>query len=120
MFRHNHAIAMGEQTKRTRSWFVAGLLLAIGGVVFFSLRPIFIKLAYAHVTDPITLLALRMVFSVPFFIAAALWVRSGVEHRPLAGRELAAVVGLGILGGCCYSPTRRSSCCSRPRCSASA
>jgi drug/metabolite transporter (DMT)-like permease len=97
MFRHNHVIAMGEQTKRTRSWFVAGLLLAIGGVVFFSLRPIFIKLAYAHVTDPITLLALRMVFSVPFFIAAALWVRSGVEHRPLAGRELAAVVGLGIL-----------------------
>jgi drug/metabolite transporter (DMT)-like permease len=84
-------------TQRTRGWFVAGLLLAIGGVVFFSLRPIFIKLAYAHVTDPITLLALRMVFSVPFFIAAALWVRSGVEHRPLAGRELAAVVGLGIL-----------------------
>jgi drug/metabolite transporter (DMT)-like permease len=88
---------MGEQATRTRGWFVAGLLLAIGGVVFFSLRPIFIKLAYAHVTDPITLLALRMVFSVPFFIAAALWVRSGVEHRPLAGRELAAVVGLGIL-----------------------
>ena len=88
---------MGEQAKRTRGWFVAGLLLAIGGVVFFSLRPIFIKLAYAYVTDPVTLLALRMVFSVPFFIAAALWVRSGAEHRPLAGRELAGVVGLGIL-----------------------
>jgi drug/metabolite transporter (DMT)-like permease len=88
---------MGEQAKRTRGWFVAGLLLAIGGVVFFSLRPIFIKLAYAYVTDPVTLLALRMVFSVPFFIAAALWVRSGTEHRPLAGRELAVVVGLGVL-----------------------
>lgn len=88
---------MGEQTNRTRGWFVTGLLLAIGGVAFFSLRPIFIKLAYAHVTDPVTLLALRMVFSVPFFIAAALWVRSGTEHRPLAGRELAVVVGLGIL-----------------------
>jgi drug/metabolite transporter (DMT)-like permease len=88
---------MGEQAKRTRGWFVAGLLLAIGGVVFFSLRPIFIKLAYAYVTDPVTLLALRMVFSVPFFIAAALWVRSGTEHRPLAGRELAGVVGLGVL-----------------------
>ena len=88
---------MGEQINRTRGWFVAGLALAIGGVVFFSLRPIFIKLAYAYVTDPVTLLALRMVFSVPFFIAAALWVRSGAEHRPLAGRELASVVGLGIL-----------------------
>jgi drug/metabolite transporter (DMT)-like permease len=86
-----------SRAEQTRGWFVAGLLLAIGGVVFFSLRPIFIKLAYAHVTDPVTLLALRMVFSVPFFIAAALWVRSATEHRPLAGRELATVVGLGIL-----------------------
>jgi drug/metabolite transporter (DMT)-like permease len=86
-----------SRAEQTRGWFVAGLLLAIGGVVFFSLRPIFIKLAYAHVTDPVTLLALRMVFSVPFFIAAALWVRSGTEHRPLAGSELATVAGLGIL-----------------------
>ncbi len=80
-----------------RSYFLAGLLLAVGGVVFFSLRPIFIKLAYAYVTDPVTLLALRMVFSAPFFIAAAFWVRSGADHRPLAGRELGLVVALGIL-----------------------
>ncbi|HXF65123.1 MAG TPA: DMT family transporter [Burkholderiales bacterium] len=82
---------------RRRGWFVAGIALAVGGVVFFSLRPIFIKLAYAHVTDPVTLLALRMVFSAPFFIAAALWVRGGSQQRPLAGRELATVMGLGLL-----------------------
>jgi len=86
-----------SRAEQRRGWFVTGLLLAVGGVVFFSLRPIFIKLAYAWVTDPITLLALRMVFSVPFFIVAALWVRSASEHRPLAGREFAAVVALGIL-----------------------
>ena len=86
-----------NRAEKNRGWFVAGLALAVGGVVCFSLRPIFIKLAYAYVTDPITLLALRMVFSVPFFIAAAFWVRSGSDHRPLAGRELAAVAGLGIL-----------------------
>ena len=61
-------------TPASRSYLAAGLLLAVGGVVCFSLRPIFIKLAYAWVTDPITLLALRMVFSLPFFIAAAVWV----------------------------------------------
>ena len=81
----------------TRGYFVAGLLLAVGGVVCFSIRPIFIKLAYAYVVDPITLLALRMIFSLPFFIWAALWVRSGGEHRPLAGRDLAAVCALGVL-----------------------
>jgi len=87
----------GAPTSRSRGWLAAGLLLAVGGVVFFSLRPIFIKLAYAHVTDPVTLLALRMVFSLPFFVAAALWAHSGAAHRPLAGRELVLVAGLGIL-----------------------
>ena len=80
-----------------RGYFVVGLLLAIAGVICFSLRPIFIKLAYAHVTDPVTLLALRMAFSVPFFIAAALWVRSASGHRPLAARALALIAKLGIL-----------------------
>ncbi len=91
------ATVPGAPTEVKRGYVVAGFLLAIGGVVFFSLRPIFIKLAYDWVTDPVTLLALRMVFSVPFFIAAAFWVRSGAEHRPLAGREFAAVIALGIL-----------------------
>ncbi len=76
---------------------LAGLLLAVGGVIFFSIRPIFIKLAYAYVVDPVTLLALRMVFSLPFFIGAAFWVRSGAEHRPLSGRELGLVAALGLL-----------------------
>lgn len=78
-------------------FFLAGLVLAVAGVVFFSLRPIFIKLAYGYATDPVTLLALRMVFSLPFFLGAALWVREGAAHRPLARRELASVIGLGLL-----------------------
>jgi drug/metabolite transporter (DMT)-like permease len=83
--------------ERAGGYFVAGLLLAIGGVVFFSIRPIFIKLAYAHVVDPVTLLALRMIFSLPFFLVAAVWVRHGGAARPLARRDLASVAGLGIL-----------------------
>ena len=89
-------MAAGSREAR-RGYFVAGLLLAVGGVVCFSIRPIFIKLAYAHVVDPVTLLALRMVFSLPFFVGAALWVRSGDAHRPLAGRDFAAVCALGVL-----------------------
>lgn len=83
--------------ERSRGYLAAGLLLAIGGVVFFSVRPIFIKLAYAYVVDPVTLLALRMVFSLPFFLLAAGWVQRGGAARPLARRELAGVAGLGIL-----------------------
>ena len=78
-------------------YIAAGLLFAIAGVVCFSLRPIIIKLAYAYVVDPVTLLALRMLFSVPFFIATALWSRTRAEQRPLTRRDLAAIAGLGLL-----------------------
>ena len=86
-----------SQAEARRGWFVAGLLLAVGGVIFFSLRPVIIKLAYAYVVDPVTLLALRMVFSVPFFVAAALWARGGADQRPISRRDLAAAAGLGLL-----------------------
>ncbi len=81
-----------------RGWFVAGLLLAVGGVVCFSIRPILIKLSYAYVVDPVTLIALRMIFSLPFFLGAAVWVRQSGGGRPLAGRDFCTVIALGILG----------------------
>lgn len=86
-----------SRAEPARAYVVAGVLLAIGGVVFFSLRPVIIKLAYAYVVDPVTLLALRMIFSMPFFLAAALWVRGGSMLRPLSRRDLAAIAGLGLL-----------------------
>jgi drug/metabolite transporter (DMT)-like permease len=78
-------------------YLAVGLLFAIAGVVCFSLRPIIIKLAYAYVVDPVTLLALRMLFSVPFFVATALWSSGRAEQRPLERRDIAAIVGLGLL-----------------------
>ncbi len=64
----------------------------------FSIRPILIKLAYAYVTDPVTLIALRMVFSLPFFIAMALWARRDSARTPLTRSDLRAVFVLGFLG----------------------
>jgi len=89
-----------------RAW---GIALALIGVVAFSVRPILIKLAYAYVTDPVTLIALRMVFSLPFFVATALWMnfraaRKGAApvvaaaHAALTRRDWWAVLFLGFLG----------------------
>jgi drug/metabolite transporter (DMT)-like permease len=66
--------------------------------VCFSLRPIFIKLAYGIVVDPITLLALRMVFSLPFFLAAAAWVGRDSGRSTLGIRDAWAIVLLGFVG----------------------
>lgn len=75
-----------------------GIALAAGAVIAFSFRPILVKLAYTYVEDPVTLLALRMVFALPFFLAAALWAGRDAALPRLSPGEIAAMAGLGFLG----------------------
>jgi drug/metabolite transporter (DMT)-like permease len=65
-------------------------------VLLFSFRPILIKLAYGYLRDPITLIALRMVFAMPFFLAAAVWQRGAAT--PISRRDLGTILFLGFLG----------------------
>ena len=69
------------------------MIAAVG----FSAKAILIKLAYLDHVDAITLLALRMVFSVPFFVAVAIWVNRR-QSVPLKRQDWIAVVALGLLG----------------------
>ena len=80
------------------SYRAIGVAMAVAGVVCFSLRPILIKLAYGYVVDPITLLALRMIFSLPFFLAAAAWVGRDAGRAPLTRADTRAIVFLGFIG----------------------
>jgi drug/metabolite transporter (DMT)-like permease len=77
---------------------IVGMLLGAGGVVAFSIRPVLIKLAYAYVTDPVTLLALRMIFSLPFFVAAAVWAGRREGAAPMRPRDWIIVGALGFIG----------------------
>ncbi|MDL1862421.1 DMT family transporter [Betaproteobacteria bacterium PRO7] len=76
--------------------FTTGLLLAIAGAVLFSAKAILVKLSYRYGVDAVTLIALRMAFSVPFF-AFALWFASRGAPR-LSGGEHARLVLIGLLG----------------------
>jgi drug/metabolite transporter (DMT)-like permease len=82
----------------SRSYRLTGIALALFGIVAFSLRPVLIKLAYEYVRDPITLIALRMAFALPFFLAVAVWSARGGRASMLGIRDLLAVFGLGALG----------------------
>jgi drug/metabolite transporter (DMT)-like permease len=78
-----------------RRWF--GPACAILGTLGFSFKAILIKLAYAAApVDAITLLALRMLYSAPFFVAMAWW--AGRRGGPIARRDLLAILWLGFLG----------------------
>ena len=74
----------------------AGLALALVGAVAFSAKAIIIKLAYRHGVDAVTLLMLRMLFSLPLFLALAWWAGRG--QPALTARDWRVVLGLGFLG----------------------
>jgi drug/metabolite transporter (DMT)-like permease len=67
--------------------------------MLFSLRPGLIKLAYAYATDPVTLLALRMGYSLPFFVVIAWWLARTQPAKPLTPRDWWDIVWLGFI---CY------------------
>ena len=77
-----------------------GIVLAVWAALGFSFKAIFVKLAYAVPqavpVDSVTLLALRMAFSVPVFA----WVgwRASRALVPLPRRDWLAVIALGLLG----------------------
>lgn len=77
-----------------------GFVLAVLAALGFSFKAIFVKLAYAVPqavpVDSVTLLALRMLFSVPVFA----WVgwRASRSLVPLERRDWLLVIALGLLG----------------------
>ena len=76
---------------------LVGVFFALLAAVGFSAKAILVKLAYLDRVDAVTLLALRMAFSVPFFIGVALWARR--QHaEPLSRNDRMLVLILGLIG----------------------
>lgn len=74
-----------------------GVVFAVIAALGFSFKAIFVKLAYAVApVEPITLLSLRMLFSMPIFLWVA--VASGRSQPPLTRRDWGMLMALGLLG----------------------
>ncbi|MFC7297587.1 DMT family transporter [Herminiimonas aquatilis] len=79
-----------------RKLFLIGLLIAIVGAVLFSTKAIVAKLIYRYNVDAVTLIAFRMMFSLPFFIVIAIWKARTAQS--LSTVEKGQIVILGLLG----------------------
>ena len=78
---------------------LTGFLITLLGAILFSTKAILVKLAFgATHTDALTLLTLRMVFALPFYVAAALLVSSKKTNVRMTRPQWAAVVVIGLLG----------------------
>ncbi len=67
-----------------------------------------IKLAFRYAVDPVSLLCLRMLFSLPFFVVVAVYVNRHVwaARLPLLGRELGAVAEKSPVPPATHTPLR--------------
>ncbi len=78
---------------------LTGFLITLLGAIFFSTKAIFVKLAFqsTHV-DAVTLLSLRMLFSLPFYVFAV-WLVSRKENKSvLTKKDWLLILAMGILG----------------------
>lgn len=75
--------------------------MATLGAVAFSGKAIIVKLAYRHGVDAVTLIMLRMVFALPFFLAMTWWAsRQTPTNTPvqLTRKDVLGIVWLGVTG----------------------
>ncbi|NMM26476.1 MAG: DMT family transporter [Glaciimonas sp.] len=79
-----------------RKDFLIGLAIAVTGAVLFSGKAIVAKLIYLYPVDAMTLLAFRMLFSVPVFAGVAIW--QGWSAAPLSNPDRIRIAVLGLLG----------------------
>jgi drug/metabolite transporter (DMT)-like permease len=94
----NYLPIMIEPTNK-KNTLLKGFLISFTGAILFSTKAIIIKKAF-HATgaDALTLLTLRMLFSLPFYLAAAFWGSRRQSNVRMNRRQWFWVVVLGLLG----------------------
>ncbi len=76
-----------------------GFLITLLGALLFSTKAIFVKLAFQSTrVDAVTLLSLRMLFSLPFYMIAAWFVVKNERTQPLSRRQWMLICTMGIFG----------------------
>ena len=82
-----------------RNALFAGFVISFTGAILFSTKAILVKLAFRSThTDALTLLALRMLLSLPFYVLAAFWGSRKEGNVRMNRRQWGWVIALGLLG----------------------
>ena len=85
--------------KKSYSYFIGGVIICLLGSVCFSTKAIFVKLAYRDTdVDAVTLLALRMLFSLPFFVGSAIFSSNQTDNVRFTRKQWVSVALVGCLG----------------------
>ncbi|MDA9328579.1 DMT family transporter [Flavobacteriales bacterium] len=85
---------MIEVTKNKSS----AVLIALCGALLFSSKAVLIKFAYQYDVDKLSLLVLRMVFALPFYLFFAFKSTANPKATPIKKKDWILLVYLGIIG----------------------
>jgi drug/metabolite transporter (DMT)-like permease len=78
--------------------FTGAILFAAVGAILFSAKAVLIKLSYQYQADTETVLALRMLFSMPFFSAAIWWNKRSKNLESMRRGDIIQAIVLGFIG----------------------
>ena len=81
----------------TKTRFLFGVFILVIANIGFSSKAVIIKLMFIHQVDTISVMALRLIFSLPFYIVIAFFVSKDEANVRLTTREWLMIGGLGIL-----------------------
>ena len=81
-------------------YFLLGIGISVIGALCFSSKAIFVKLGYAYSeADAISLLAIRMLGSIPFFaVTAAIELHKAGNRKKINKKDLLLIFIAGLLG----------------------
>ena len=79
--------------------YTAGFIITFIGAILFSTKAIFVKLAFANTdADAVTLLALRMVFALPFYLVIAFFYSNRSANVKFTRKQWVIILILGFIG----------------------
>jgi len=90
---------MPSMTQQNNRITFAGFLITFIGAVLFSTKAIIVKKAFGAIrTDALTLLTLRMVFALPFYLFSAIVISNKKENIRISKKQWLYVIILGMFG----------------------
>lgn len=75
----------------------AGAIMVFAGAVFFSGKAVLVKIGYSYGASVMSLLNLRMLFALPFFIIMAYMSEKNTSER-VSSKDWLSVIFLGVIG----------------------
>jgi drug/metabolite transporter (DMT)-like permease len=85
------------QNLPSRTRYLLGVLILMVANMGFSTKAVIIKLMYQYHVDTFGVIALRMLLSMPVYLAIAIYLARQKDNVPLTKKELLSIAGLGIL-----------------------